>query len=208
MKIAWRYSNLPDLDEVSSQNKNDFQFELKKKVNDQLIEEKQMRENLKLCSHDELLELLSNKETKDSHTLIVVKNYATLQSEFDERQFCTRLLRLKSLSRSGNLCIILSVNPNYLSPLTRQLSTNIVDCCLQVERLAENSVYREDYLGLIKINKLPKLNCLNYQTTTETLEIGIQLRKSRFLSVDKLFLPPELSGAPSRTTCSTTKIDF
>lgn len=208
MKIAWRYSNLPDLDEVSSQNKNDFQFELKKKVDDPLIKEKQMNENLTICSHDELLDQLTNKETKDSYPLIVVKNYATLQSEFNEQQFCTLLLRLKSLSRSNNLCFIVSVNSNYLSPLTRQLSNNIVDCGLQVERLTETSVYREDYLGLIKINKLPKLNCLNYQTTTETLEIGIQLKKSRFLNVDKLFLPPELSDAPSRTACSATKIDF
>ena len=207
MKIAWRYSNLPDLDEVSNQNKNDSQFELKKKVDERLIKEKQMNENLRICTHDELLEQLSNK-AKDSHPLVVIKNYATLQSEFDESQFCTLLFRLKALSRSSNLCFILSVNSNYLSPLTRQLSTNIVDCCLQVERLTENSVYRDDYLGLIKINKLPKLNCLNYQTTTETLQIGIQLKKSRFLNVDKLFLPPELSDAPSRTACSTTKIDF
>lgn len=207
MKIAWRYSNLPDLDEVSSQNKNDSPFELKKKVDAELIKEKGMTENLHICTHDLLLESLSNQATRDSYPLIVIKNYATLTSEFDESQFCTFLFRLKSLSRSAGLCIVLSVNPNYLSPLTRQLATNIVDCCLAVERLTENSVYR-DYLGLIKIHKLPKLNCLNYQTTTETLEIGIQLKKDRFLNVDKLFLPPELSDAPSRTACSTTKIDF
>ena len=206
MKIAWRYTNLPDLDEVSNANKSDCQFELKKKVDDQLIKEKQMTENLKICTHDELLDQLSTKES--SLPLVVIKNYATVQSEFDEQQFCTLLLRLKSLSRSSNLCFILSVNSNYLSPLTRQLATNLVDCCLQVDRLTENSVYREDYLGLIKIHKLPKLNCLNYQTTTETLEIGIQLKKNRFLNVDKLFLPPELSDAPSRTACSAAKIDF
>ena len=205
MKIAWRYSNLPDLDEMPNQSKNEHQFELKRKLDGELINEKKMNENLAIFTHDELLDNLNKTSDKQ---LIVLRNWATISSEFNEKQFCTFLCKLKSLSRLNNQCFILTVNSSYLTPLTRQLSINIVDCSFQIERISENSLYKDDYLGLIKINKLPKINCLNYQTSTETLEIGIQLKKSRFLNVDKLFLPPELSDAPSRTTCSTNKIDF
>lgn len=206
MKIAWRYSNLPDLDEMPNQNRNDFQFELKKKVDDELIKEKQMNENLTICSHDELFDQLRSS-IDDKAQLVIIRNYASIHRTFDDKQFCTFLFKLKSLSRSNNLCFVLSVNSNYLSASTRQLSINIADCSFKIDRITENSAYKDDYLGLIKINKLPKINCLNYQTNTETLEIGIQLRKSKYLNVDKLFLPPELSDAPSRA-CTSTKIDF
>lgn len=207
MKIAWRYSNLPDLDEVQNQNRNDYQFELKKKIDDDLIKTKAMNDNLLICSHDDLLEQLNSMISDDKQRLVIIRNYASIHLKFNDQQFNTFLFKLKSLSRSKNLCLIISLNSVYLSPLTRQLSINIVDLSFQLERLTETSVYKTDYLGLIKINKLPKINCLNYQITSETLEIGIQMLKSRFINVNKLFLPPELSDEPSRT-CSSTKIDF
>lgn len=211
MKIAWRYSNLPDLDEIKTQNKDDFRFELRSKIDDDAIKEKKMNENLIICTHDKLFEQLKKVNNKQ---LIIIKNYATINSEFDEQYFCPFLFKLKSLSRADNLSFILSINSKYISPLTRSLAINIVDCSFKVERLTDKSVYKEDYLALIEINKLPKVNCLNYQTTTETLEIGIQFKKNKYLTVDRLFLPPELSDAPSRTgpsigslPCS-TKLDF
>lgn len=212
MKIAWRYSNLSGSDEVSSSNKNEFSFDLKNKLDESSRYRLTRSQSLKICTHNELFNELKSKiktKTKTNKQLVVIRNYATIDGEFDEKKFCTFLFKLKSLSRAKNQCFILTINSNYLSPLIRELSINIVDCSFQIERLSENSVYK-DYLGLIKINKLPKINSLNYQTTTETLEIGIQLKKSRILNVEKLFLPPELSDAPSRVTaaCSSTKIDF
>lgn len=59
--------------------------------------------------------------------------------------------------------------------------------------------------GLFRVHKLAKVNSMSIAKQVETLDLGYQMKKNnRFIEIDKLSLPPDLSDTVSRSTCSSS----
>ena len=142
--------------------------------------------------------------------LLVVENLHYLAGE--QEDVCPILFWLKSITRKyPNMTIIVRMNSHLVSNAIRNYLFNIADSVLQIESInPEKSIYK-DFSAIVKVHKLPKLNCMNYMTNTETLDIGIEmLKNNHFMLVQQLSLPPDVSETASRSTssCSSTKTDF
>lgn len=165
--------------------------------------------DIEFCSHNSCLDLISCFKQKDSQsvTRILIEGLGSPLSPITIDCLTQFLYKLKSLVRKipNVLCLItfsaqLTLQSN--TPQVRSRVHNIVDGVIQLIGFDERTVtpYTE-YEGLFNIIKLPKLNTFNNYSTLETLDLGFQLKnKTRFLTVDKLCLPPDLSDDVSRTT--------
>ena len=188
---------------------NESQFDL----NSHITETALNCADIELCSHDSCLDFISSLNLKDSKTVtrILIDGLGSPLSPITTESLSHFIYKLKSLVRkvANVLCLItFSSQLVVLSdfPYVRSRVHNIVDGVIQLIAFDERTVtpYTE-YSGLFNVIKLSKLNSFNYYSIPETLDLGFQMKNnSRFLTVDKLCLPPDLSDDVSRTTgCGT-----
>ena len=114
------------------------------------------------------------------------------------------IFRLKSLTRKLTTSVVLMTwNPQLVDRKVRREVHNMADAVFQLEAFARASAAYPDFDGLFKVHKLPKLNAQSVGKTIQTLDLGFQMKKhNRFIEIDKLCLPPDLSETVSRSTCA------
>ncbi|CAG2103114.1 unnamed protein product [Medioppia subpectinata] len=214
LKIAWRYRG-----QTSGANRTDgkdFDF------NSHISEETLTSADIVFCTHDMCLEVIRALNQNDNKTVVrvLIDGLGSALSPISVDSLPKYVYELKSLIRKvPNIVCLATFSPQLVLlskySYARSRVHNVVDCVIQLIGFDEwtQTPYTE-YNGLFNVLKLPKLNSFNYYNTPETLDLGFQLKNhNRFLVVDKLSLPPDLSETVSRTTgCSTahnnTQLDF
>lgn len=106
---------------------------------------------------------------------------------------CLRGILRKSLA----ICWLTVPTHLYPSNVTKLLRHN-ADMVIRLESFGRgktNPLYK-DYHGLLKIEKLPTLNCLA-PYMPDTYDLAFKLRRKRF-AVERLHLPPDITDSASR----------
>jgi hypothetical protein len=214
MKIAFRYSDVPLQDRTLA--KDEEQVDYGTTITEQEVERLKLRTDLietvaLVGLLDKLKNLPSQVVVDCTKTRIVIENFEELLVSTSDIDLPIILYELKSISRNLNCVVIISINYRALNARTRSRLQNMSDCVFQFDAFEENNKTYPDYEGVLNVQKLPKVNTLNYVKKVDTLDLGFQMkRNNRYLVVDKLCLPPELGDTPSRTSCNTTnkKLDF
>lgn len=207
IRIAWRYKSQPLMDN-NLLNGQHFDF------GSHISEESLSSAEIEFCSHDSCLEIIKSLKPKDNKivTRILIDGLGSPLSPKPLESLSKFVYDLKSFIRKlpNILCLItfnaqLVVLSNY--SCVRSRVHNIADCVIQLIGLDESSQtpYTE-YNGFFNVLKLAKLNSFNHYLNPESLDFGFQLKNNnRFLIIDKLCLPPDLSETVSRTTgCATS----
>lgn len=207
MKIAWRYKSLAA---ASSEASEQFDFGV------YVDEETLNQANINFVNHDALIKFNFDYDPNKCLTRIVVQDLGSPLSPISIESIPMFIYNLKSFVRRNPnvVCLVtfssqMIQSSNFAFVCSRIY--NNVDCAIKLIPFDESTQtpYKE-YDGLVNILKLPKLNSLNYYFVPETFDLGFKLKKhSRFLIVDKLCLPPDLSETVSRTTtCHTLNKNF
>ncbi|XP_054169283.1 elongator complex protein 4-like [Oppia nitens] len=218
LKIAWRYKSQSLATNTSIRDVQNFDF------SSHISDDRLSSADITFCSHDSLLDVIrALNGQKDSKTVtrILIDGLASPLSPLDVENLPKFIYQLKCLVRQlANIVCLITFNPHLVvvsnHSYIRNRVHNLTDCVIQLVAFDEwtQTPYTE-FDGLFNIIKLSKLNSFNYYMTPETLDLGFQLKNhKRYLVVDKLSLPPDLSETASRTTgCSTgatsnSKLDF
>lgn len=173
---------------------------------------------------DNYLPLVSEKITsltaasKSSLTRVLILGLSSPCSIFDQQplsSICQFVFALKSLSRKLGLISIVIDSCHELANCDPQPSTSIVfrlrsvmDSVVSIAAFNDEqkaATQYKEFDGLVTIRKLPKINSLNYHwNLPETMDLGFQLKRhGRFLIIDKLSLPPDLSETVARSSAPT-----
>jgi len=216
LKIAWRYKGQAVGDNPYSTSAQHFD------LSSHISAETLNSADIVFCTHNTCLDAIRSLGSNGGQTVIriFIDGLGSALSPISVESLPKFVYDLKSLVRKVANSVCLTTFSAQLVLLSRNACVrsrvhNVVDCVIQLIGFDEctQTPYTE-YNGLLNVLKLPKLNSFNYYMTPETLDYGFQLKNhNRFLIVDKLSLPPDLSETVSRTTgCATgahnTKLDF
>lgn len=216
MNIAFRYSQLPsrfaDVDEPSTTaTRLDYgQFLAKTVVEKASIEFYHPCKMLGVL-HDEVTNFQDNPSS--SILRIFVDNFGTSQNVFPEKNMANVIYRLKVLLRRlpKSVCLATlssdlfeSLHSAQLLARIRNQVDSIVGIVAFLDEHDEQNPYRKDYVALVHLIRLPKLNSFApYNISLESTQFGLKLTNGkRFLAVEKLALPPDLSETVNRFTCA------
>lgn len=196
-RIAWRYKSLESVDNTLTSSKHSFDFALR--MNDQILSDNQIpNQNLQSIVASDIVNGLPDQ----NDCCIVISGIDTANSfPMTKSQL---IFRLKSLTRTRpNSVVLVTWNPQLVEPKVRREVHDMADAVFQLEAFAKASAAYPDFDGLFRVHKLAKLNSLSVAKKIETLDLGFQMKKhNRFIEIDKLCLPPDLSETVSRSTCS------
>lgn len=220
MKIAFRYTNLPSRYLKDSEadggggGRMDFGTYLDQSVvGDSLVE---------FYPHGRLLEVLREKVAGQGGNAarvvcrILVDGIGSPLCELPSSLLTTTLSQLKLMMRRLTSCVCLLTLPppppdyhhepsDLLPESTRGHFHFQSDCALRLiafdEQHDSENPYFEDYAGLLQLLRLPRLNSFEPYNPLDSTEFGLKLFSGkRYLTVDKLALPPDLGETVSRLT--------
>lgn len=204
MRIAWRYKSQPSVDTLFA---NECHFDFGLHIDEQSLN----ASDIHFCTHDKCIENIvsSVEDHSKSVVRVLIDGLGSPLSPIGVKSLPQFIIKLKSLTRKlANIVCLVTINSQLVvvsnHSYVRSRVHNIADGVIRVIAFDQKTVtpYTE-YEGLFNLIKLPKLNSFNYYSAPETLDLGFQLKNnSRFLIVDKLCLPPDLSDTVSRTTGS------
>lgn len=197
VQIAWRYKSLNPVDNSLTNSKHSFDFAVK--LNEQILDEHHIpHHNLQSKNISEII----SESAAPSDCIIVIRGIDLIETGLSQ---CQLLLLMKSLTRRSTSCVVLVTwSPHLVHPKTRRQGHDLADAVFQLQAFAKPSAAYPNFNGLFILHKLAKGNSMNVAKKIETLDLGFQTKKqSRFIEVDKLSLPPDLSENVSRSTCST-----
>ena len=207
MRIAWRYKSQPLVDTVWT---NDRHFDFGAHIDQQSL----TSSDIHFLTHDICLENIQSlaKNNSNNVTRVLIDGLGSPLSPFPVKLLPEFLLKLKCLVRKlPNVLCLITLNSQLVvlsnHSYVRSRVHNIADGVIKLTAFDQKTVtpYTE-YNGLFNLIKLTKLNSMNFYSVPETLDLGFQLKNlSRYLIVDKLCLPPDLSETVSRTTSSASK---
>lgn len=182
-----------------SSAKNSFDFALR--IDDQVLARSGISSEDFRPSH--LSDILCSSFDGSCSSVIVtgIRTLANNQTTVPQLIF-----RLKSISRLFPSSVVLVTwNPMLYDENVRREVHNMVDAVFQLNAFEGTSAAYPEFDGLFQVHKLAKVNSLNIGKRIETLDLGFQMKKNnRFIEIDKLCLPPDLSETVSRSTCSST----
>eukprot|EP00118_Oscarella_pearsei_P016482 m.157912 g.157912 ORF g.157912 m.157912 type:complete len:362 (+) comp38718_c0_seq1:14-1099(+) len=220
MKIAWRYQRLPEFQSGRSV-KFGHSFDLSQKMAESDISKAAVTTFDGLAATYST-EVLYSKLVDSICTCIDQGKYSTsAQCECrnvlrigisslgsplwndNQSSILQFLYNLRGLLRSAYAVALVTI-PTHLfhdEAFVRRVE-HLGDSVVRLESFegsdkAKNPLYK-DYHGLFHIRRLPRINSLICHEP-ETMELAFKLRRKKF-SVEKLYLPPELSETASRTS--------
>lgn len=197
-QIAWRYKSLDPVENSLTHSKHSFDFAVR--VNEEILKEHGIQpDSLQSKPITEIMSLSADF----SDCIIVIRGIDLIDTGFSK---CQLMLFLKSLTRrSATSVVLVTWNPQLSDRMIRRQLHDLADAVFQLQAFAKASVAYPNFNGLFILHKLAKVNCMNVVKKIETMDLGFQTKKqNRFIEVDKLSLPPDLSENVSRSTCSTT----
>lgn len=197
-QIAWRYNSIDPVENSLTNCKHSFDFAIK--ISDQILRENRIPpDNLQSKSISEIVTRIADF----SDCIIAVSGMDRLETSLSK---CQVVYLLKSLTRRFPTSIVLVTwSPHHVDRVVRRQVHDVVDAVFQMDSFATPSIAYPNFEGLFKVHKLPKVNTMNVMKKIETLDLGFQTkRNNRFIEIDKLSLPPDLSETVSRSTCSSS----
>ncbi|KAH7639778.1 Elongator subunit elp4 [Dermatophagoides farinae] len=216
MKIAFRYSNIPSrFDENIEQKRFDFG----EYIDANLLESM----TIKFYDHSELIKILREKsleQKSDKVCRIFIDQLGSPNSSIEINQLPRLMHQLKSLMRrlTKSVSIITMVTasiPQYDLIDDHSIRQKLYfesDSAIRFTTFSdddESNPYRQDYVGLVQLLRLPQLNSLApYNPNLITTDYGLKLHTTkRFLSIEPLALPPDLGETVNRFTSSSQATD-
>lgn len=224
LKIAFRYSNLPSYPsgDVSATVRLDFGNNIDASVLENA--------SVDFYEHSDIISILENlissTNIKSNVCRILIDQIDSPLSTLSVSQLPKIFHRIKVLIRQlpNSVCLATLSSDrcnktfNYglletISPSIRNRVHVLSDCVVRLIGIDEdendNNPYSADYVGFLHLLRLPRLNSLApYNPTLEATEFGIKLRNSkRYLTIEKLALPPDLGETVNRFTSSVQVTD-
>lgn len=134
---------------------------------------------------------------KQKNRLVIpglINNYDSLTyNRIELNLIKSRLMALKNIARSNNGVIFSSVNSSLLeNKMLKNLFYNTFDYILKINSFTMSDEKIEDYNGILKIEKIPKLN--SYKMVMHTLDTdtyGIIIDKRKMI-IEQVDLGPEI----------------
>ena len=225
MKIAFRYENLPsrflkdvDAEDFTSNQKFDYGTYLDQSLID--------KSNIEFYSHSDILRVLYEKtKTKltDNKSVcrILIDELGSPLSPISTVSLPSLIHHIKVLMRrlANSVCLatlvstdIYDVSNDLLETVRDQIHFDVDSVvrfiAFDMEHDSDNP-YSTDYQGLLHLLRFPRLNSFEpYNSSLDTTEFGLKLLKGkRYLTVDKLALPPDLGETVNRFTSSVNVSD-
>lgn len=215
MKIAFRYSNLPS--RFNTSHKIDYGNYIDSTIIDNA--------KIEFYDHSDIIKVLQNKLNCNLNPVVTRILIDSFGSPFGQPEDLAKIVyQIKILIRKlpQYVCLIhlIPLNNDFdildlygSNPLRKRLYFQ-VDSAIQFSTFEEsdnNNPYSRDYVGILKFFRLPRLNSFGpYNPMLNDTEFGIKIHHSkRFLTIEKLSLPPDLSETVNRFTNQNTKsIEF
>nr|XP_039270985.1 elongator complex protein 4-like [Styela clava] len=120
------------------------------------------------------------------------------ENDSDDQNFIRFLVCLRGILRKSLAVCWVTVPTHILSSINVKLLRHYTDMVVKLEAFGKgktNPLYK-DYHGLLKIKKLPVLNCI-LPYMPDTYDLAFKLRRKRF-AVERLHLPPDITESASR----------
>lgn len=120
------------------------------------------------------------------------------------------LYALKSLIRNTSSVCVFTISKSFISEDTLKNIENICDIVINMDSFTGNDmniIEFQDFTGILSLEKLSKLNSLNYNYSPDTLNY-VFTRKKRKLYIERMYLPPETTRStnqPDREKFSSEK---
>lgn len=216
MKIAFRYSNIPSRFDPNIEQKR---FDFGQYIDTNLLN----KSSIKFYDHSELIPILKEKcheQKSDKVCRIFIDQLGSPYSSNEINQLPRIMYQLKSimrrLTKSVSIITIVTASDLHYDLIDdhsiRQKLYFTSDSAIRFTTFAdddESNPYRQDYVGLVQLLRLPQLNSLApYNPNLVTIEYGIKLHQTkRFLSIEPLALPPDLGETVNRFTSSNQAAD-
>lgn len=194
--IAFRYGSLPAIQNSICNSRHVYDFGAK-------IPEEKLHN---LTSFSDLTSLLPFALKLDAAGVKECSFVLDLDpGDWDSDRLNSVVYRLKSMTRrTPSTVILLLWDPEQHSSRERVQLHNIVDGVMRLEAFNGSSAVFPEFSGLFNLLKIPKINSLSHSKRLETLDLGFLMKKhNRFIEIDKLSLPPDLSETVSRSSCTT-----
>ncbi|OTF81580.1 elongator complex protein-like protein, partial [Euroglyphus maynei] len=216
MKIAFRYSNIPSRFDANIDQKR---FDFGEYIDTDLLN----KSDIQFYDHSELITILNEKSVEpksDKVCRIFIDQLGSPNSSIEINQLPRIMHQLKSIMRRltksvSIITVVTSSDPHYDlidDHFIRQKLYFESDSAMRFTAFAdddESNPYRQDYVGLVQLLRLPQLNSLApYNPNLMTTEYGLKLHPTkRFLSIEPLALPPDLGETVNRFTSSNQMAD-
>lgn len=208
MKIAFRYSNLP------SRFNESHKIDYGNYIDSSRIE----KAHIEFYDHSDIIKVLRDKinNAKDCNKVvsrILIDSLGSPLGLIKPEELVKIVYQIKILIRRlpQFVCLINLIPQSkdydildlYGNPVRQRLYFQVDSAlqCLTFEE-SDNNPYSRDYVGILKFFSLPRLNSFGpYNPMLNDTQFGIKIHQSkRFLTIEKLSLPPDLSETVNRFT--------
>lgn len=211
LSIAWRYQHLPSL--CTENEKNSFSFDLTKTIDQSLIQEQENAFPLAFTNPQHLLMLIRGLIEANYNPKVPPINgqqrrilriflpslgslgWNCAQQPDTIAEIASFLCSLKAILRySYAVCVV-----SFPSWVFEKRIFPFLDCIFSLDAAVGKSL---EWQGYLKFHKLMRIASFASNSPIGTLDYVFKCKKKRF-TLEKFYLPPELSDTPSRTACST-----
>jgi elongator complex protein 4 len=198
LRIAWRYESYPSARAVQGP----YVFDLSKSRSAEIVRKAvslNRREAFKKL-FDELFsdiqESIQSMDDKLTRRILIKSMLGPAWPTCSHSELFQFFHSLKTLLRSLNAVCMITCPTYLLNPALKVMIQNISDMVLECRSFAETGDSYGEYSGLLRVIKLPRL------LTIQPIDLdancfGIRLDR-RFISVEKLSVPPEESIAATK----------
>lgn len=213
MNIAFRYSQLPSRFVDDNRTATATKLDYGQHVSKTIVEDAR----IEFHNHSQMLQVLEaeagqSQASSTPVTRVYIDQLGSSLSLILDCNLPTVVYRIKTLLRrlTRSVCLMTlapELTASNLSPHIVLRIHNQADSLVKIVGFLQSdssNPYSTDYVGLLHLSRLARLNSFApYNCSLDSTEFGLKLLNGkRFLVVEKLALPPDLSENVNRFTCA------